>query len=124
MKIVLNLKSMWLILAGFMAMQVASGQYAISALPNVVYDLGYGDLACYGQKHFPTPNLDKLAVNGLQLRQHYARNTVCAPSRASLLSGLHAGRCPIRGNKEVDGEGQVPLPDLVFTLAELFKAQG
>ena len=71
--------------------------------PNIIYiladDLGYGDLSCYGQQHFATPNIDKLAEQGMKFTQHYSGSTVCAPSRSSLMTGLHTGHTPIRGNK-------------------------
>ncbi|WP_299668299.1 arylsulfatase [uncultured Polaribacter sp.] len=96
--------------------------------PNIIYiladDLGYGDLSSYGQKKFKTPNIDKLASQGLLFTQHYAGNTVCAPSRSSLLTGMHTGHTPIRGNKEVKPEGQHPIPDETFTLAEALKKAG
>ncbi|MEZ4774640.1 MAG: arylsulfatase [Bacteroidia bacterium] len=96
--------------------------------PNIIFiladDLGYGDLSCYGQKKFQTPNLDKLAAEGIRFTQHYAGATVCAPSRSSLMTGLHTGHTFIRGNKEVQPEGQWPLADSIFTLAEMMKAQG
>ncbi|KAA5823674.1 arylsulfatase [Algibacter amylolyticus] len=97
-------------------------------LPNIIYiladDLGYGDLSCYGQEKFNTPNIDKLASKGLLFTQHYAGSTVCAPSRSALLTGLHTGHTPIRGNKEVKPEGQHPIPDDTFTLAEALKKGG
>jgi arylsulfatase A-like enzyme len=93
--------------------------------PNVVYiladDLGYGDLSSYGQEKFSTPNIDQLAKDGLLFTQHYAGSTVCAPSRSSLMTGQHTGFTPVRGNIELE-DGQMPLPDSTFTLAELFKA--
>jgi arylsulfatase A-like enzyme len=96
--------------------------------PNVVFiladDLGYGDLGCYGQTKFQTPNIDKLAKQGLVFTQHYAGSTVCAPSRSAFLTGMHTGHTYIRGNKEIFPEGQHPLPDSVFTLAEMFKSRG
>jgi arylsulfatase A len=97
-------------------------------LPNIVYiiadDLGYGDLSCLGQERFSTPNLDRLAAEGILFTQHYAGTTVCAPSRSSLMTGQHTGHTPIRGNKEVKPEGQWPIPDETFTLAELLKQKG
>lgn len=70
--------------------------------PNIVFiladDLGYGDLGCYGQSVIKTPNLDRLAAEGLRFTQHYAGSTVCAPSRCSLMTGLHTGHTQIRGN--------------------------
>ncbi len=98
------------------------------ALPNIIYiladDLGYGDLSCYGQKKFSTPNIDKLAVEGILFTQHYSGSTVCAPSRSVLMTGQHTGHTYIRGNKEVRPEGQHPLPDSIFTLAEALKSVG
>ncbi len=96
--------------------------------PNIVYiladDLGYGDLSCYGQKHFKTPNIDKLANQGMLFTQHYAGCTVCAPSRSSLMTGLTTGHTPIRGNKSWKPEGQYPLAAETFTLAEMLKEAG
>lgn len=97
-------------------------------LPNVVFiladDLGYGDLSCYGQTKFETPHIDQLAKEGLVFTQHYSGSTVCAPSRSSLFTGQHTGHTFIRGNKEVYPEGQHPIADSVFTLAEMFKSKG
>jgi arylsulfatase A-like enzyme len=96
--------------------------------PNIIYiladDLGYGDLACYGQEKFSTPHLDQLASEGIRFTRHYSGCTVCAPSRSVLLTGLHTGHTPIRGNKEVQPEGQEPLPASAVTLAELLKKSG
>lgn len=96
--------------------------------PNVVFivtdDLGYGDLSCYGQEKFQTPNIDRLALNGTRFTRSYSGTTVSAPSRASLMTGLHTGHAPIRGNKEIKPEGQFPLPAGTFTLFHLFKKAG
>ncbi len=97
-------------------------------LPNIVYiladDLGYADLSCYGQSNFATPNIDKLAEQGMKFTQHYSGCTVCAPSRSSLLTGQHTGHTPIRGNKELKPEGQYPLEASAVTLAEVLKEAG
>lgn len=96
--------------------------------PNIIYiladDLGYGDLACYGQKFIKTPNLDRMAAEGMQFMQHYAGCTVSAPSRGSLMTGLHTGHSQIRGNKEIDPEGQQPLGKETFTLGKMLKGAG
>lgn len=96
--------------------------------PNIIYiladDLGYGDLGVYGQDKIETPNIDRLASQGLRYTQHYSGSTVSAPSRSSLLTGLHTGHTPIRGNRELEGEGQIPMPDDTYTLAEMFKDAG
>lgn len=90
--------------------------------PNIVYiladDLGYGDLGCYGQKDIQTPNIDRLAAEGIRFTQHYAGSTVCAPSRCALMTGLHTGHCYIRGNQRVNLR-----PDDV-TVAEVLKGAG
>lgn len=92
------------------------------SVPNIVLiladDLGYGDLGCYGQKTLATPNLDRLAAEGMRFTQHYAGSTVCAPSRCVLLTGLHTGHCRVRGN----GPGQ--LLDEDVTVAEVLKRAG
>ena len=96
--------------------------------PNIIYiladDLGYGDLSCYGQKHFKTPNLDKMANEGMLFTQHYAGCTVCAPSRSSLMTGLTTGHTPVRGNSEVTEEGQWPLPATTVTFPKLLQEAG
>jgi len=96
--------------------------------PNIVYiladDLGYGDLSCYGQKHFQTPNIDRLAKEGMLFTQHYSGCPVCAPSRSSLMTGQHTGHTPIRGNKEWKPEGQWPLPASSITIPEMLKSVG
>ncbi len=98
------------------------------AKPNIVYiladDLGYADLSCYGQKNFSTPNIDKMAREGIRFTNHYSGSTVCAPSRSVLMTGQHSGHTPIRDNKEVGEEGQYPLKDEAFTIAEMLKAAG
>lgn len=97
-------------------------------LPNIVYiladDLGYGDLSCYGQTKFSTPNIDRLAAEGMLFTQHYTGCTVSAPSRSSLMTGMHTGHTPIRGNKEWKPEGQWPLPANSVTIAEILKEKG
>jgi arylsulfatase A-like enzyme len=101
---------------------------AAEAKPNIVYiiadDLGYGDLSCYGQTHFETPHIDRLAKEGLKFTQHYAGSTVCAPSRCVLMTGLHTGHSYVRGNKEHKPVGQEPIPADTVTVAERLKAAG
>jgi len=96
--------------------------------PNIVFiladDLGYGDLGCYGQTKIRTPNLDKLAREGMRFTQHYSGSPVCAPSRAVLMTGLHPGHAPVRNNREAQPEGQFPIPAETVTLAEHLKKAG
>ncbi len=92
--------------------------------PNIIFiladDLGYGDLGCYGQEKIKTPNIDQLASKGMRFTQAYAGSTVCAPSRCSLMTGMHNGRNRIRDNLP---HGIFLQPD-DFTLAELLKQTG
>ena len=92
--------------------------------PNIVFiyvdDMGYGDLGCYGQETLKTPNIDKLASGGMLFTQHYAGSTVCAPSRAAMLTGKHTGHTSVRGNSP---EGQL-LEDSEVTIAELLSKKG
>lgn len=96
--------------------------------PNIIYimadDLGYGDLSCYGQKKFKTPNIDRLASEGMKFTDHYSGSTVCAPSRCVLMTGLHTGHCQIKGNKEVSPEGQAPMRADTVTIPRLLKKAG
>src|SRR5881296_2563436 len=70
--------------------------------PNIIFiladDLGYGDLGCYGQTRIKTPNIDRLAAEGIRFTDFYAGSTVCAPSRCALMAGLHTGHAWVRGN--------------------------
>lgn len=90
--------------------------------PNIVYiladDLGYGDLGCYGQKKIKTPHIDALAAKGKTLTSFYAGSTVCAPSRAALMTGKHTGHVSIRGN------GEFPLPAEEKIIPEVLKQRG
>ena len=76
--------------------------HAADLKPNIIFiladDLGYGDLSCYGQKIVPTPNLDRMASEGIRFTQAYAGNNCCAPSRCAFLTGLHSGHGTIRDN--------------------------
>lgn len=72
--------------------------------PNIIYimcdDMGYGDLACYGQQYIATPNIDRMAAEGMRFTQAYAGSPVSAPSRASFMTGQHTGHTHVRGNRE------------------------
>lgn len=95
---------------------------AFAEPPNVIFiladDLGYGDLGCYGQQIIQTPNLDRMAKEGMIFTNHYAGSTVCAPSRCCLMTGLHTGHAYIRGND------RIPLRPEDVTVAELMKQAG
>lgn len=114
----------WLVVV--VALHLASWQALLAAdgprPPNIILiladDLGYGDLGCYGQKQIHTPNLDRLAREGLRFTDFYAGSTVCAPSRCVLMTGYHTGHCSIRGNSK-----QNLRPEEV-TIAEVLKRAG
>jgi arylsulfatase A-like enzyme len=96
--------------------------FARTSKPNILFiladDLGYGDIGCYGQTKIATPNIDKLASEGIKFTQAYCGSTVCAPSRCVLMTGYHTGHCRIRGNARVDLQaGDV-------TVAEVLKQAG
>jgi arylsulfatase A-like enzyme len=128
-----------LILAVFFALYAAlvfgqTANKAVEKLPNIIYiyadDLGYGELGCYGQQKIKTPNLDRMAKEGMRFTRHYAGAPVCAPSRAMLMTGKHSGHSYIRGNYELGGfkddeeGGQMPFPEGVFTLPKMLKQAG
>jgi queuosine biosynthesis protein QueC len=116
------------------ACPAAQPENAPARRPNVVLimadDLGLYELGAYGQAKIRTPNLDRIAREGVRFDRFYSASTVCAPSRASLMTGLHTGVSPIRGNKEGGGwgpeepEGQNPLPAPYVTIAERLKEEG
>jgi len=92
--------------------------------PNIVFimadDLGYGDLGCYGQQKIKTPNIDRLATEGMRFTQAYAGSTVCAPSRCSLMTGMHNGHNRIRDNEP----NEIWLRPDDLTVAEVLKRAG
>ncbi len=91
--------------------------------PNIIFvvadDLGYGSVACYGNQVVNTPELDRMAAEGIRFTNAYAGSPVCAPSRCILMTGRHAGHCSVRVNT-----GGVPLPDADITIAEMLKTAG
>ena len=93
--------------------------------PNVIFiladDLGYGDVGAYGQRKIRTPNIDRLAAEGMRFTQHYSGSPVCAPSRCVLMTGRHPGHAVIRDNREMKPEGQFPLPEGAFTMLRAFQ---
>jgi arylsulfatase A-like enzyme len=106
--------------------------------PNIIYiladDLGYGELGSYGQKKIKTPNIDRLAAQGMRFTQHYSGSPVCAPSRCVLLTGKHTGHATIRDNDEMPERGDVwhdpalegnrPLPPGTTTVGTILQKSG
>lgn len=125
------LKFVRLLAAGGLAVLGLLAKPTAQAVPNIVFiladDLGYGDLSCYGQQRFKTPNIDRLAAEGMKFTAHYSGNNVCAPARCVLLSGKHPGHAYIRDNRGglgTDGEGQEPVPAGELKLPLTFKLVG
>src|SRR5215510_11507136 len=112
----MKIRPLEIILIAAFALDIAMAQ----TRPNIIFiqadDLGYGDLSCYGQRKFKTPNIDRLASEGLRFTQYYAGSTVCAPSRSALMTGQHTGHTRIRGN------ARHPLLPEDVTVAEVLKA--
>ena len=96
--------------------------------PNIIFilsdDIAMGDVGAYGQKKIKTPYLDQMAKEGTRYMQAYCGTTVCAPSRTSLMTGLHTGHSPVRANFEAEPEGQFPLPANTMTVAKVLKEAG
>jgi arylsulfatase A-like enzyme len=101
--------------------------------PNIIYimvdDMGIGDLGCYGQELIKTPNIDKLAEGGMRFTDAYSGSAVCAPTRCSLMTGLHTGHCTRRDNTAKGGwpDNTKPLVSLRsddFTLASMLQQAG
>jgi arylsulfatase A-like enzyme len=111
--------------SGFLFAAAACGQ---SAKPNIVFiladDLGYGELGCYGQKKFGTPNIDRLAQQGMRFTQFYAGSTVCAPSRSVLMTGQHLGHTRVRGNSGKTNTAAQMLQPGDTTIADVLKHAG
>ena len=101
---------------------ISLGPKRLPGPPNIILimadDLGYGDLGCYGQEKILTPQLDKLAQEGMRFIQAYAGSTVCAPSRSALMTGLHTGHTRVRGNQ------RIPLLPEDITIAEVLQQRG
>lgn len=122
-----NLLRVGLLMAAGIACGRVSPAIPAPLAPNILLiqadDLGYGDLSAYGQSNFQTPQLDRLASEGIRFTHYYAGSTVCAPSRAALMTGFHTGHTWIRGNGALP-EGDVPLRAEDVTIAEVLRDAG
>ena len=118
----------------FIACICTASAMAQHRLPNIIYiyadDLGYGEIGPYGQQKIRTPNLDRMAGEGMKFTQHYTSTPVCAPARCMLMTGRHGGHSYIRGNYEMGGfpdsleGGQMPLPEGTYTLPKMLQKAG
>jgi arylsulfatase A len=109
-------------------MFLAVAQGLAQQQPNIILinmdDMGVEEIAPYGNKIIKTPYLSQMAKEGLLFTRHYAGTSVCAPSRCALMTGKHTGHCEIRGNKQVEPHGQMPISEATVTVAELLKTAG
>jgi arylsulfatase A-like enzyme len=113
-----------LLLPSALAQRNANARNAPNIILILADDLGWGDLGSYGQTKIKTPHLDRLAAEGMRFTQFYSGSPVCAPSRCALMTGKHGGHAYIRNNREVQPEGQWPIPASEVTIAELLKSRG
>lgn len=106
----------------YLLLQIA-GQLFGSTKPNIIFimvdDMGYHDLGCYGSKTISTPNIDRMAKEGIRFTDCYSGDTVCASARSTLMTGYHKGHTPVRGNS-----GGIPLFPEDITVAEVLKKAG
>ena len=115
-----------------MAASTGAQETKPAAGPNIVFiladDLGYGEVGAYGQKKIKTPNLDRLAAEGLRFTRHYTGAPVCAPARCVLMTGRHLGNAEIRNNGDSGNgrkfPGQWPITAEAITIAEVLKKAG
>src|SRR5687768_12674422 len=116
-----------LLLATFLALNLESPA-ATATKPNIIFimadDLGYGELGSYGQRKIKTPNLDRMAREGMRFTRFYAGSTVCAPSRSVLMTGQHTGHTTVRGNAGGTNRTAQTLRSHDVTVAEVLKSAG
>jgi arylsulfatase A len=124
----LGLATCSLMWSSWMCAEAAEAPASAPRPPNIIFiladDLALGDVGCYGQQLIQTPHLDRMAAEGMRCTQAYSGTSVCSPSRSSLMTGLHLGHCPIRGNREMKPEGQMPLPPGTVTVASVLASAG
>lgn len=124
-----------LFLVSCIQLKMIPATLAATPKPNIIFiladDLGYAELGCYGQTKIKTPNIDRLAAEGIRFTQHYSGSPVCAPSRCVLLTGKHTGHAHVRANRGMTQgrpprrvEGQLPIPRDTVTLAKILKQEG
>ena len=121
-------KIFYLLAGGTLGLTTAHAQDTAKA-PNIIYiladDLGINDLGCYGQQKIKTPAIDQMASEGMRFTHHYSGAAVSAPSRCTLLTGLHTGHCQVRGLPNFSASGKpVDMDDNTRTIAHLLSERG
>lgn len=113
----------WLIVGIVVSASPKPAQAADHSKPNIIFimvdDMGYADLGCYGGREIATPNIDRMASEGMRFTQAYSGCTVCAPARSTLMTGMHMGHTSVRSNT-----GGVALRDDDVTIAEVLRSAG
>src|SRR5512133_491908 len=116
------------LLAGLLALGAPTAAASAAAPPNIVFiladDLGCGELGSYGQKTIATPQLDRMAAEGVRFTQFYAGSTVCAPSRSVLTTGQHTGHTRVRGNAGAGNAAAQTLSARDVSLARVLHQAG
>jgi arylsulfatase A-like enzyme len=106
----------------------ASAMAAADSKPNILFimadDLGIGNVGRYGSTKIKTPNIDRLASEGMRFTDAYTGASVCAPSRSCLMTGQHTGHTRVRANHSVRTKDRVPLLTEDTTVAEVLKSVG
>jgi arylsulfatase A-like enzyme len=114
--------------SGFVTLAAAGAAAQPVPRPNIIFiladDLGYGDLGSYGQRIIQTPNIDRIAAEGIRFTQFYAGSTVCAPSRSVLMTGQHLGHTRVRGNAGAENPAAQTLRAGDVTVARLLQHAG
>ena len=112
---------LWLLIGPLLFCSLSPRFVAAAGKPNIIFiladDLGYGDLGCYGQRKIQTPNIDRLAAEGMKFTQFYSGASVCAPSRCVLMTGKNTGHCRVRGNAPVTKRAKQSLTHDEVTVA-------
>jgi arylsulfatase A-like enzyme len=125
----------YLLLGLVVTISAAAQSQPRGPLPNIIYvmvdDMGYADIGPYGQKVIKTPNLDRMAREGIRFTDVYTGASVCAPSRSVLMTGQHLGHTRVRGNSGMAGgvldhnkARRVPLEPEDVTVAQVLKGRG
>jgi arylsulfatase A-like enzyme len=116
--------------AGTLALATAGRVAAQAGKPNIVFiladDLGYADVSCYGQRDYTTPNIDRLALEGMRFTQAYANSSVCSATRTALITGRYQYRLTVGLEEPINATtpANVGLPPSHPTLPSVLRTAG
>ncbi len=130
----LNTRTTFILIFGVLIASSDIHLYSAAEHPNIIViicdDLGYGDLACYGHPHIQTPNLDRMAKDGIRFTDFYSTAPVCSPSRVGLMTGRSPNRAgvydwiPPGRTARPDAREQVHMQETEVTIPKLLKEAG